>query len=214
MRENLLAFWRNVSLVMTARYFSWKQWCQIMKLAVIYQQVDQALALLRRKSGLKCVPGCGKCCRHVYAEVSMLEMMPLASVLLRRKRVDLWLKKLSSLPEEGRCIFYQGNPAVNTNGRCRIYPLRPLICRLFGFAARKKKNGAQILICARMKEFYPIETAQANNLAQQGQNVTYVDRRREQLAQIDESGGRVLGSLPHVLYKAIMRLGLYQQMKR
>ncbi len=39
--------------------------------------------------------------------------------------------------KEGPCVFFD----LHGRGHCAVYPLRPLICRLFGFAAVRDKHG-------------------------------------------------------------------------
>lgn len=213
-RDFFQALWRNALLVAASRHLAGKHWRLTARLALYYQGVDRSLSLLRRRSGLKCVPECGQCCRHVYAEASVLEMLPLASVLIRRKRADLWIQKLARLPEEGRCIFYHADPKIATNGRCRIYALRPLICRLFGFVIRRNKGKGQVLTCRRMKDIYPHQVDRANQLAAQGGHVTYADIHREELTRLSEPLGRTLYALPRALYQAMMYAGLYRQIRK
>lgn len=213
LKDYFIAFWRNARLVFSGRLLPARYWIRTLRLAWAYQTVDQHLARLRRRSGLRCVAGCGRCCENVYAETTVLEMLPLAAVLLKRRRVDLWLKKLAALPDEGRCVFYRRDPATPGRGRCSVYPLRPLICRLFGFAAKKSRAGAQIITCGVIKTTFPAELATANRLINIPPLEPLAEHDRDRLDQIDATLAGRMSPLPKALYQALMMLGLSRQLR-
>ncbi|MCA9402374.1 MAG: YkgJ family cysteine cluster protein [Candidatus Omnitrophica bacterium] len=212
--DNLLALWRNIRLLISARLLPPKFWRPALQLAAFYQTVDRRLAGLRAASGIRCAPGCGRCCENVYAETSVLEMLPLAAVLVRRRRVDLWLNALRRRPAEGRCIFYRRSLAGDGRGRCTIYVLRPLICRLFGFAAKRRRGGGEVITCRVIRTAYPVQLKTANHLVNEGTAGIFADQARAGLTRIDESLARRLGPLPQTLYQAITLIGLWRQMHR
>lgn len=68
---------------------------------------------------MQCDTGCGECCGVVPATETEF------------RAVERFIAEQGITPAahtDGTCPFYQ-------NGGCRIYPVRPLVCRLFGHAA-------------------------------------------------------------------------------
>ena len=68
----------------------------------------------------------------------------MAEELIRLGRAEETLKLLevamSGPTSDLRCVFYEphGEPSLG-KGRCTMYQARPLVCRLFGFAATRAK---------------------------------------------------------------------------
>jgi len=116
----------------------------------VYRDLDKKTAAFQKASGLGCRKGCGQCCDNPDVETSILEMMPVAIDLWQKNTAGAWLDKVESLNGRGRCVFYEPHPFSAGQGRCTIYPLRPLICRLFGFSARLSKTGKPVLVTCRV----------------------------------------------------------------
>ena len=69
----------------------------------------------------------------------------------------------------GPCLLFEPDPNDLTKGRCRFYPLRPTVCRLFGFATPTKKDGRrEIATCNRLKDVMSTEVAAAQQLITRG----------------------------------------------
>lgn len=84
------------------------------------EQQQSALLKLKelytRVPNFKCKRNCADCCGpHIQAEV---EWLNISIWLLKHKRQEL--------------IGYQLNCPYLTKNRCSIYPVRPMVCRLFG----------------------------------------------------------------------------------
>lgn len=73
--------------------------------------------------------GCGDCCKYHCGQLEMLreEYLAIKKKLSRMSRSEL-LKRRSDLDclPEGSC------PLVDREGKCLVYEVRPLICRMFG----------------------------------------------------------------------------------
>lgn len=66
---------------------------------------------------------------------------------------------LTQAREQTICIFYQ---AGRLPGGCTIYAQRPLLCRLFGYAAVRDKHGAlELAVCHVHKEVQSAEAERA-----------------------------------------------------
>ena len=69
---------------------------------------------------MKCDEGCGECCGPVF--VSQKEYREIKQYI---RGHGIVLRKNSGL----ECILYQ-------NGKCQIYSVRPVLCRIFGHTER------------------------------------------------------------------------------
>ena len=97
---------------------------------------DRAALRFGRRAALFCPPDCGDCCRTGQPEASPLSLLPLALHALDSGLAEAWLEQTDHDPQTP-CMFYDEQNARH----CRVYPYRPLLCRLFGFAGRLDKNG-------------------------------------------------------------------------
>lgn len=130
---------------------------KVKSLLKLYQKLDADIAQFQKSSGLKCLEGCGKCCENPKVTTTALELIPLAFDLWQKNEGQTWLDQLSN-QTSAMCVFYKPDPLKPGNGRCSVYQLRPLICRLFGFSAMSNKHGdKQLLTCPIIKEKFSKE---------------------------------------------------------
>jgi Fe-S-cluster containining protein len=128
----------------------------------IYRRLDRRIAAFRRRSGLACPAGCGECCRSTEVEATILEMLPLALELHRRGRTEEVLDRLRGGQAPERCVLFSERPQGPFGGHCTEYSLRPLLCRLFGFAAMENREGEpELVACRLIREADPSLTAEA-----------------------------------------------------
>jgi len=119
-----------------------------------YEEADARTAKFSQASGLKCPTGCGRCCESPYIEASALECLPMANHLL--PKAGEWIEILESFVKRGRtlpspCPFYV--TFGFGKGFCSEYEHRPSVCRLFGFAAVRGKQGEpRLSVCHHHKE--------------------------------------------------------------
>lgn len=120
-----------------------------------FLQVDREVEELRAATALACPTGCGACCLSPEVEASIAELRPLAAALAEEGRAEPMLAELdrratSGNPDDMRCALYVPEPgSEGRRGRCNEYALRPLVCRLYGFAARRDRHGAPELVACR-----------------------------------------------------------------
>ena len=116
----------------------------------IHEETGQALS---------CKTGCGKCCLSAEVESTPYECIPMARALIDSggSLAEDVLAKLEDTQLEPQCLFYMRQSSDDLGlGRCTMYATRPLICRLFGFAAVRSKQGRQgVTLCTVMKEEMP-----------------------------------------------------------
>ncbi len=118
----------------------------------LFRELDTAITDFQEKSALRCIPGCGKCCYKPDIEATVLEFLPLAYHYYKAGIADTMYEKLK-INNSGIChVFTQGN-SQTYKGRCSEYIHRGLVCRLFGFSARKNGEGTnQLYTCRLIKE--------------------------------------------------------------
>jgi len=111
----------------------------------VFHDIERDIESFCINTGLKCREFCCKCCEKEDVEASVIEMLPLAFHLFREGTADEWLAKAQIPNNKPVCPFLCPDP-VNEIGFCPFYEFRPLICRLFGFAAITDKNNQPILV--------------------------------------------------------------------
>jgi Fe-S-cluster containining protein len=123
----------------------------------IHRIVDADVHRFGMKSGLSCLRFCSRCCSSVRVTATVLEMLPLAYWFYKKQTAQFWLEKLDDAGEDGErmCILLRFPKRSRNVGRCMAYKMRPLICRLFGFAAVfDKNNQPQLVTCKVIKKIY------------------------------------------------------------
>lgn len=114
----------------------------------VFQTLDHEIAVFQQRSGLHCLPGCGKCCLKPDIEATVLEFMPFAYHLYRSGLALIWRDKLDASISPVCEIL---NPLA-AGGHCSEYTHRGLICRLFGYAVRANKyNKPELVTCSVIK---------------------------------------------------------------
>ena len=159
---------------------------RLSKLFRIYRELDKQTESFQKASGLKCKAGCGHCCENPDVETTAFEMMPAAMDLWQKNLGEIWLDKIEKFASPGRCVFYEPHPSACGQGRCTIYPLRPLICRLFGFSAKKNKTGDPVLVtCGIIKKEQPQEYARTVQRIAKGLKIPVMPDYTAQVTALD-----------------------------
>jgi len=121
----------------------------------IYRDIDRKILFFQIATGLRCLPGCGSCCESNTVEATVLECLPLANRIYRMKEEENILASvdLKIMEQDFRCVLFRPDETISDHGRCAYYGYRPLVCRLFGFSARRDKFSRQeICLCRVVKE--------------------------------------------------------------
>jgi hypothetical protein len=95
------------------------------RLAELYAKVEafhERVRARHKTGGITCSPGCDGCCQEGLT-VTALEASVIRAFLAARGR-------LPTAPRPGGCAL------LDAEGRCTIYPVRPLICRAHGLPLR------------------------------------------------------------------------------
>ncbi|HEY9738784.1 MAG TPA: YkgJ family cysteine cluster protein [Trichocoleus sp.] len=175
----------------------------------VYQQIDQQTAAFQAATGLRCAAGCGRCCDNPHIEATPLEMLPAALELIRRAEAEQRLTQLASLGSPSLCSFYEVDEAVPGNGRCQMYTWRPTLCRLFGYAASRDKQGQAVLAtCAGHAIAMPEVLSDAQGAIANGLPVPLFADWQSQVSSIDPHWGTQQMPINQALRVALERLSL------
>lgn len=118
----------------------------------LYQEADTAAAEVAAATGLACPSGCGACCESHDPHVTIADVEPIADAAVADGTAVAALDRALAAPA-GPCVYFA---AGRRPGGCTVYELRPMLCRLFGFAAVRDKHGAAILaVCEVHKATMP-----------------------------------------------------------
>lgn len=180
------------------------------RIVSVYAQLDQQVAEFQMKTGLRCTDACGGvCCPTSRVSATLLEMIPAAHQILTRGEGMDWIDRIHSEPNN-RCIFYSQDKPDGTAGHCTNYPLRPAVCRLFGFATVRNRLGKRVLsVCSYLAKTAPDAVVCAQLQQDEAPCLSDVGIRMYGLAP---SLGMELMPINQALEKAIYRLGIHMQM--
>lgn len=113
-----------------------------------YERIDGMTVEFRERLGLRCPAGCGWCCETGDPEITVLEALPLARQIIADPSL---LAKYEAYLKDGKrkpCFFYD----ANADYRCSVYSIRPMLCRMFGYAGGRDKLGKpRFAPCSRME---------------------------------------------------------------
>lgn len=180
----------------------------------LYRRLDRRTAVFRRATGLGCPRGCGECCLSPDVEAGVLELLPLALHLQKRGRLEPTLARLASGARP--CVFYSPEPLGDFGGRCSVYPLRPLLCRLFGFSTVRDPEGRpQLALCRLVREADPAGARAAAERAASGKLAAPV-MGEWSLVLYRLEPGLALPTLPlnEALGQALQRVGIAASLRR
>lgn len=174
----------------------------------IYQEIDQKTAWLQA-AGLRCPPGCGTCCESPEVEATVLEALPLAEEIYRRKVEGRVLIAIAEREDQGdlRCVLCRPDLLSPGKGRCSYYEFRSLACRLFGFAARRNKYGhLEFCACRVIKERNPQAVRRVEIKICEGLDVPVYQESFMRIASMDPGMGFPRLPINRALKEALERL--------
>jgi uncharacterized protein len=149
----------------------------------VFLKLDREIAAFQRDTGLHCLSGCGECCRKPDIEATPLEFLPLALSLYDEGTAETWLEALRG--NTGLCHAFRPN-ITQFGGLCNVYPDRGLICRLFGFTARRNKEGdPELVTCRLIKEQQAEQYEEAMHKIRHGKHVPVMSNYYSLLSSID-----------------------------
>jgi Fe-S-cluster containining protein len=110
----------------------------------IYAEADRLTDAVIAGTGLGCPTGCGACCVRTPPHVSASDVALIARAAVAAGEGEALLERARAIGVGVCALFAPGQ----LPGGCTVYPIRPIICRLFAFAAVRDKHGRpELAIC-------------------------------------------------------------------
>ncbi len=182
----------------------------------LYEMLDAEIAQFQAASALRCASGCGRCCENPKVVATVLEVLPLAYHFWEKNSAQAVLAQFLNVSDQEVCVFYQPDPLKNGQGRCGVYLWRPLLCRLFGFAAQKDKYGQpQLVTCSTMKSLCSYEYEQALENMHQGKLAApLMQDYAMRLFNIDPHWGKEQLPINQAIKIALEKVGLLNEKEK
>ena len=151
-----------------------------------YSSIEDSFKPFCSEFNIHCESGCGKCCEHFVPDLTRGEATCIAYYLLfflkDDKAEDILKKNIGN--NKGPCPFY--NP--DSSFHCKIYPVRPLTCRLFGSAATRTKSGICFKCCRFIKYHALMPSYISSKLLEKAKNhVPLMNEYGEELINLEEN---------------------------
>lgn len=117
-----------------------QQWRSVLDL---YAEIERHTTQFQDDYNIYCPTGCGTCCEHFVPELTALEASLIAAYILFVKNDPALIKCLEDHTLlDAVCPLYNPSSAFH----CTIYPVRGMICRLFGVCPSSDKTGLPIFL--------------------------------------------------------------------
>lgn len=180
----------------------------IVKMKSFYEGCDSKLEEFVRLSDTSCPSGCGQCCKHYNPFVKKAEALYIAAYILFSDEKD----RLSALLEKDAKENSSFCPLYNDENphHCRIYPARPLTCRLFGSCCYTKKDGSPAPSRCRFNS--EKKTVDINGIEKNKIHIPQMEYYGMMLEQIDPDSGDE--SLSKAVLKEMERLGFEDMLQK
>ena len=175
----------------------------------IYEDFDVVISRAGVQFGMHCPPGCGTCCNSPKVEATVLEMLPLAMALWQSGQGEALLDQYTAVTVPSRCLFFTPDELHFGHGRCSVYPHRPTLCRLFGFAAvRQKQGNRQFAACRFIKAMIPETVAAVQADLEAGGEYLLFTEAAHRIAELCPSLDRRF-LINEALLRALEQVGMY-----
>ena len=150
----------------------------------VHARLDKEIASFQQRTRLHCLSGCGECCKKPDIEATPLEFLPLALKFFDEGKAEEVLEQLNYRTDP-LCFVFRPN-ITQFGGLCSEYPDRGLICRLFGYTARRNKEGQKELVtCTLIKSDQKKEFNLAVEKIKSGEKVAVMSDYYSRLSSID-----------------------------
>jgi Fe-S-cluster containining protein len=186
---------------------------KVRSVEVIFRDLEQKIEAFKKDTQLHCVAGCGFCCTKPDIEATVIEFLPLAFHYFMTNQAEEKLAQLKENPEPVCIVFQQGHH--KDAGFCTSYRHRGLICRLFGFSARKTKYGEpEFSTCKKIKQTQPEKYIDAYLKVKNGVRVPYMGQYYLRLLKVDFEEAQKLYPVNIAIQKAIEKVLAYYSYRK
>jgi Fe-S-cluster containining protein len=156
------------------------------QLMILNDEIALTYSRYQNDRKLFCRSGCGQCCLHPGIEASVLEMLPLALHLYDTGLAESTLDALQQHDQDqAGCFFYQASSEDRKSGHCGVYPYRPAVCRMFGAAGYRGREGEVLLsVCKVIRADAP-EAVIATEQSLSSETPPMMRNHKAQITQLD-----------------------------
>lgn len=170
----------------------------------LFGKLELEISDFTSRTSLHCLSGCGKCCTKPDIEASPLEFLPWAFHLFLNGKIEDVLEELNKKADPICHVYLPLSLNNNGSGKCGDYHHRGLICRLFGYAASRNKQGkTQLATCKIIKEDQSESYKQATLAIDNDLYIPVFSDYYMHLAQIDFRLGNIILPINKALIMAI-----------
>lgn len=173
---------------------------KIQKVETLHRQIDQEISRFKSRFAIDCIEHCSECCSYDQIQATPLEFLPFAYHTQRLGLIEQWYDELEK--HGGPLCFFRR--LENHSWGCRIYPVRGVICRLFGFSATTDKLGHPIFAACRvLKSRVPDQVTRIREQIAHGGRIPVLSSYYRRLASIDQFLGNEFMPINLALKKSI-----------
>ncbi|QBL08450.1 YkgJ family cysteine cluster protein [Rheinheimera sp. D18] len=176
------------------------------RVEAVYGEIATTFSVYQQQRGLSCRTGCGECCLQPTIEATVLEMLPLALYLFDQGKAEQTLTQLETLTDPQGCFFYQKLSFDGKQGQCSVYQQRPSICRLFGAAGYRDKNGKTALSTCKIIKLDQAHAYQESLIALESDPPPLMIMAKEQVNELDYELGKQHLPINQALQQAIEKV--------
>jgi Fe-S-cluster containining protein len=180
---------------------------------IIYRDLELKIEDFKRNTQLHCVAGCGFCCKNPEIEATAIEFLPLALHYYHTSQAE---EKYDYFRENKQTVCHIFKEGTDPDaGFCTMYPYRGLICRLFGYSARKKKYGeSEYSTCRKIKDTQPEKYIDAYLKTKNGLKIPLMGQYYQRLLKVDFERGQKFYPINIAIQKAIEMVLAYYSYRR
>lgn len=173
---------------------------KVQKIETLQRIIDKDTRAFKRHTCIDCENHCAECCHYHDVTATPLEFLPFAWHASKLGLLEQWFDELEKSTSR-QCIFSR---LENNTWGCKIYPVRGLICRLFGFSATTDKNGKPVFAACRiLKQQQPDAASKAGLYVMEGGRVPVISTYYRRLASIDPVLGNQFMPINEAIRKAL-----------
>ena len=186
---------------------------KVRSVEIIFRDLDLKIEDFKRNTQLHCVAGCGFCCKKPDIEATAIEFLPLAFHFYLTNQAE---ERLTYFKENQQSVCHLFREGTSPDaGLCTLYPYRGLICRLFGFSARRNKYGeAEYTTCRRIKNNQPEKYIDALLRVKNGLKIPLMGNYYQRLLKVDFEGSQKFYPINVAIQKAIEMVLAYYSYRR
>jgi len=145
--------------------------------------IDKLSKIYSRIPDFKCREGCGECCGPIphFTEGTIFDLSNIGHVEIEKEAIKEYLR-LTGKKYKTVTVVEESCPYLIEDKKCEIYPVRPLVCRLFGVMPE-----AEELRCPYIKPERTISYKKLEKIVRQIESLRKLIQKKSHPSQILQS---------------------------